>query len=87
MDYLLIMLLIVLGTVSTASCSIGLQCLNKTDDGKHSSNHGYLSVMLFLSIASILVGFGGVAYNYTQSTRTVPVNASVLKAVLASKSA
>jgi hypothetical protein len=84
MDYMLIMLLIVLGTVSTASCSIGLQCLNKTDDGKNSSNHGYLSVMLFLSIASILAGFAGVAYNVMQSKKTVPVNASVLKNALKS---
>ncbi len=52
--------ILLLSVLSTASCSIGLQCLNKSDADKKGSNYGYLSFILGVSVLAIIgsVGFG-----------------------------
>jgi hypothetical protein len=84
MDWTTAFVLLLLGILSTASSAIGLQCLNKTDDGKSSSNHGYLSFILGVSVLAMVTALAVGAFKYTESTKTVPVNKSVLQAALAS---
>jgi multisubunit Na+/H+ antiporter MnhG subunit len=61
-----IILLLLLGTLSTASSAIGLQCLNKNPTDAKSSNHGYLSFILGVSIVAILTAIGGIAFNVSK---------------------
>ena len=84
MDWFTVFILLLLGILSTASSAIGLQCLNKSDDGKNSSNHGYLSFILGVSVLAMVTALGIGAWKYMESTKTVPVNKSVLQAALAS---
>lgn len=83
MDWFTVFILFVLGILSTASCAIGLQCLNKTDDGKNSSNHGYLSFILAMSVIAIV--FAIVVGVFKVNSR--PVTAANLSAAIAAKTA
>jgi len=58
MEWITLILVLLLSVLSTASCSIGLQCLGKNSDSKSDSNHGYLSFILGVSVLGIIFAIG-----------------------------
>jgi hypothetical protein len=70
-DLILLSLLLLISVLTVASCSIGIQCLNKNSDDKKSTNHSYLVFMLVMGIFGI-IGSIGVGVYQLQKPANVP---------------